>query len=236
MQINAIVFDMDDTLYKESDYVISGYKAVDNWVAETYQKTGFYDTAIQIFHSGEKKLVFNKTLEKLNIKYDEKTIRNMIEEYRSHEPEIHLLEEAEWVLNHLIDTVKSGLISDGFLITQEKKVKALNLKEKLHSIILTDSFGKEHWKPSHVPYEQASKELGIPHHQCVYVGDNVNKDFITAKKLGWTTVHIDRKDGVYANQVVEQDYRAHYQINDLRELADIPVLKHMFKATYKTLV
>ena len=109
MQINAIVFDMDDTLYKESDYVISGYKAVDHWVAKNYKKTGFYDIAIQIFHSGEKKLVFNKALEKLNIKYDEKTIRNMIEEYRSHEPEIHLLEEAEWVLNHLIDTVKIGL-------------------------------------------------------------------------------------------------------------------------------
>ena len=179
----------------ESDYVISGYKAVDHWIEKTYEKTGFYDTAIQIFHSGEKKLTFNRALEKLNISYDEKIIRHMIEEYRSHEPEIHLLKEADWVLNHLIDTVKIGLISDGYLITQEKKVNALNIKEKFHSIILTDSLGREYWKPSHVPYEQVSKELNVPHPQCVYVGDNINKDFITAKKLGWTTVHIDRKDG-----------------------------------------
>lgn len=236
MQINAIVFDMDDTLYKEREYVISGFKTVDNWVKEKYRKTGFYDTAIQIFNSGEKKLVFNRTLEKLNIRYDEQIIRHMIEEYRFHEPEIHLLEEAEWVINHLIDAVKIGLISDGFLITQKKKVDALKLKEKFHSIILTDLFGREHWKPSHVPYEQVTRELRVSPPQCVYIGDNENKDFITAKKLGWTTVHIDREDGIYANQVVEENYRAHYKINDLRELSDIPVLKHMFIETYKTQV
>lgn len=231
MVIKAIVFDMDDTLYKEKDYVISGFKAVDNWFKEKYKKTGFYNTAIQLFDAGENKFIFNKALEKLNVNYDEKLISNMLEQYRSHEPDIQLLEEADWVLNNLVNIVKIGLISDGYLVTQEKKVNALKLKEKFHSIILTDRFGREHWKPSQVPYEQISSELQIPHHQCVYIGDNLNKDFITAKKLDWTTIHIDREDGVYSNLVVEQDYKAHYTINDLRKLSNIPVLKHMFLDT-----
>lgn len=236
MHINAIIFDMDDTLYMERDYVISGYKAVDHWVTETYKKTGFYDIATQLFNSGEKKFTFNRALEELNISYDEQTIGQMLEKYRFHEPEIHLLEEAEWVLKHLIGTVKIGLISDGYLIAQEQKVKALNIKEKFDSIILTDSLGREHWKPSPVPYEKASKVLNVPHPQCVYVGDNTNKDFITAKKLGWATVHIDRNEGIYSNQGIGEDYRAHYTIKDLKELSYIPVLKHIFIESYETRV
>ncbi|HDX9588386.1 TPA: HAD family hydrolase [Bacillus pseudomycoides] len=228
MLIKAIVFDMDDTLYREKDYIISGFKAVDHWLKNRYKKTGFYNVAIQLFDSGEKKFVFNKALQQLNINYDEKLISDMLEQFRSHEPDIQLLEEAEWVLHNLIHTIKIGLISDGYLIPQEKKVNALKLKEKFHSIVLTDRFGKEHWKPSQIPYQQMSMELQIPHHQCVYIGDNSTKDFITAKKLGWTTVHINRKNGIYYNLEVEQEYTAHYIINDLRKLSSIPELKHMF--------
>lgn len=228
MVIKAIVFDMDDTLYKEKDYVVSGLKAVDKWFIEKYKRIGFYRTAVQLFHQGERKFIFNRTLEKLNISYDEQLISSMLKRYRSHEPNIKLLEEAEWVLDNLAHTVKIGLISDGYFATQEQKVKALHLNERFHSIILTDQFGKEHWKPSRVPYEEMSKELRVSHRQCVYVGDNLKKDFITAKKLNWITVHISRKDGLYHDFIAEEDYRAHYRIDNLKELSNISVLRHMF--------
>ena len=231
MMIKAIVFDMDDTLYKEKDYVVSGFKAVDDWIKVNHKKTEFYNIAMRLFNSGERKLVFNKTLEKLNIDYDEKLIGNLIEQYRIHKPDIQLLDEADWVLNNLINTVKIGLISDGYLVAQEKKINALKLKEKVHSIILTDKLGKECWKPSEIPYEKISKELQVPHQQCVYIGDNLSKDFITAKKLKWLTVHINREDGIYHDITVEQAYKAHYTIDNLRRLPDIPVLKHMFLDT-----
>ncbi|OOR22363.1 HAD family hydrolase [Bacillus cereus] len=231
MVIKAIVFDMDDTLYKEKDYVVSGFKAVDDWIKENYGEIGFYNIAIRLFNSGERKFVFNKTLEKLDIDYDEKLISNLIEQYRFHKPDIQLLEEADWVLNNLVNTVKIGLISDGYLVAQERKINALNLKERVHSIILTDKLGKECWKPSKIPYEKISKELQVPHQQCVYIGDNLSKDFITAKKLKWLTIHINREDGIYHNLIVEQAYKAHYTIDNLRRLSDISVLKHMFLDT-----
>ncbi len=231
MVIKAIVFDMDDTLYKEKDYVVSGFKAVDDWIKEDYKKIGFYNIAIQLFDSGERKFVFNKALEKLNITYDEKLISKLIEKYRLHKPDIQLLDEADWVLSNLTNNVKIGLISDGYLITQERKINALKLKERFHSIILTDKLGREYWKPSQLPYEKISKELQVPHQQCVYIGDNLSKDFITAKKLNWITVYINREDGIYRNLIVEQDYKAHYTIDNLRRLPDIPVLKHMFLNT-----
>lgn len=54
MAINAMVFDMDDTLYEEKDYVKSGFKAIDDWMKRDFQVSGFYETALEVFHSGEK--------------------------------------------------------------------------------------------------------------------------------------------------------------------------------------
>lgn len=228
MTINAIVFDMDDTLYEEKDYVRSGFKAIDSLLIDELHITGFYETAMELFQEGETKLIFNKTLEKLNVEFDDKLIARLVDAYRSHKPDIQLLEDSTWVFKHLNRSCKIGLISDGYLIAQERKVRALQLEEKCHSVILTDRWGREHWKPSPLPYEQACVELKLPHNQCVYVGDNVSKDFITAKKLGWTTVHIHRKDGIYSNMTVQEAYRAHYTINDLKSLSELPVSRHMF--------
>jgi putative hydrolase of the HAD superfamily len=228
MTIKAMVFDMDDTLYEEKEYVKSGFKKLDEWIIQRFEFTGFYETALDLFNSGERKFLFNKTLEKLNLEYDDTLIKYMVDQYRSHEPDIHLTEDAEWVFENLRNTVKIGLISDGYLVAQEKKVNALKLHEKFHAVILTDRLGREHWKPSHIPYEQASLELKVTHDQCVYIGDNINKDFITAKKLGWTTIQIERQNGVYSGIVADQEYEAHYTINNLRKLSDLPILSHMF--------
>jgi putative hydrolase of the HAD superfamily len=228
MTIKAIIFDMDDTLYCERDYVMSGLKAVNNWVLQNLNTTGFYDKATQLFEIGEKKLIFNKTLEYLNIAYSESHIDEMINIYRSHTPDIQLFKDAKWVLNHLDKSVKLGVISDGYKDAQKKKVEALNLSERFHSIVLSDLFGRIHWKPSCFPYHVVSLELKCLHQECVYIGDNVTKDFISAKKLGWKTVHIKRNGGIYSEKVMGHEYNAHYQINDLRELVYINELKHLF--------
>ncbi|WP_134702554.1 HAD family hydrolase [Ammoniphilus sp. YIM 78166] len=228
MTIQAVVFDMDDTLYSEYEYVLSGYKAVHTWIEQRRGITNFYAEAVNVMRSGEKRYVFNKTLERLGVDYDDIFIKDMIDHYRSHKPQIHLFDDAEWVLQQLDTTVKIGLISDGFYVAQENKVQALGLRKRIDSIILTDQWGKDNWKPSERPYHQVSKDLGIPHHSCVYIGDNVSKDFVTAKKIGWTTVHINRKYGVYSNLELPQKYQAHFRIENLKELSNIEVLRHLF--------
>lgn len=228
MTIKAIVFDMDDTLYAEKDYVRSGFRSVDRWSRDELGITGFYETAWGLFESGQKQLLFNKALEALEVDYDEALIGRMVEAYRSHEPDIQLLDDARWILDQVKPEVKIGLISDGYLTAQQKKVKALKLHDKCHSLILTDQWGKEHWKPSRVPYETVSRELEVSHQQCVYIGDNATKDFVTANRLGWTTIHITRHSGIYIGAVVEEPYKAHYTIDDLRKLAELPVLRHLF--------
>ncbi|MDQ0859284.1 HAD family hydrolase [Bacillus sp. V2I10] len=237
MPIKAVVFDMDDTLYYESDYVRSGMHELEKWVMKNYSVNGFYGIAMNFFETGENKYIFNKTLDLLKIPYDEKIIQKMINVYRSHKPSILLLDDAKWVLNHIEKKVKVGLISDGFLEAQINKVQSLGLTQKFHSIILTDQFGRNHWKPSQRPYEQICINLQVSHDECMYIGDNVKKDFVTANKLGWKTVHVERENGVYSNITEKQEYMAHYKINNLKKISVIPEFQHLFitydkEATY----
>lgn len=228
MKINTLVFDIDDTLYQEIDYVFSGFRAVDNWLKEKFDITDFYKLATYLFNSGERENVFNNTLELLNVNYNESMIFKMVSVYRTHKPNIELLEDARWVIDNLHENINKGIISDGYLVTQKQKVDALNLKEKFNTIILSDLYGRSNWKPSPFPYNQVAKELNCSHNECVYIGDNLKKDFVTAKKLGWLTVHVKRNVGIYSDIVVDKELNAQYQINDLRELINIRELRHLF--------
>lgn len=47
--IHTIVLDLDDTLYPERDYVLSGFQAADAWVKARYDVGGFADRALALF-------------------------------------------------------------------------------------------------------------------------------------------------------------------------------------------
>lgn len=228
MLIKAVVFDMDDTLFMEEDYIHSGFKVIDKWVKNHFGTPGFYNLAFCFFANGERELIFNKVLSKMNLNFDDEVIQHMVNIYRSHVPEISLLNDASWILDKLYKKVKLGLISDGFYNSQIQKVKALNLNTRFDSIILSDKYGRDRWKPSSVPFEEARMELKCEHHECVYVGDNIKKDFIMAKKLGWTTIQVIRNHGIYSNIKMEPAYQAHYQISNLTELKYLKELKNFF--------
>jgi len=230
MSIKAIVFDLDDTLYDEKDYVYSGFKAVDRWMRQQYKVAGFFETAAFLFESGLRELIFNRTLDELKVIYNGATIREMVDCYRTHQPRIRLFADARWVINHVRDDIILGLITDGHLIAQNQKVAALKLAElgKFQEIIMSDQWGKAAWKPNVKPYVEMKRRLALEHRECVYIGDNVHKDFIAANMLGWTTIQILRPKGLYP-QAATDEYGAHYVVDDLRMIGDLPPLRHVFK-------
>ena len=229
MPIKAIVFDMDDTLYSEKDYVYSGFKQLDHWVLKEFGKQGFLLKAWNCFCTHRSHNIFNQVLHELQIPYDQNVINHMVNLYRNHKPNIQLYEDAAWILDSLEqEHIKIGLISDGFLHSQQHKLNALNIKDKFHAIVLSDELGRDCWKPSVAPYERICLELGVSHHECLYIGDNIMKDFITAKALGWTTIHIDREGGLYSGITLKAEYEADYKIHNLRELYIIGKLNKLW--------
>lgn len=221
MDVEALVFDLDDTLYPEEQYVFSGFRFVDAWLKEERGIAGFEQLALQIYAQGVRGNIFDLALENLDVNLGPEMVRSMVQVYREHSPRITAYEDAKWALSHFQGRYKIGLITDGYLAVQRNKVKALGIKDYFDTIVFTDELGRENWKPSLLPYDTAKKKLGCAHERIVYIGDNPKKDFIGAKRLGWLTVQVSRPQGQYREAVVPEGYLAELKIKSLTELPNV---------------
>lgn len=228
--IKAVVFDLDDTLISEKEYIKSGFKHISKLISKEHniEAISIYESMNYLFKEDSKN-VFNRLLDKLNIKYDVEYIKYLIHEYRSHMPSIDLYKDAQEILDCLRSNgIKLGMITDGYKITQRNKLKALNIEEYFECIVVTDELGREYWKPHRKPYEIVKEELGLQYEDIVYVGDNINKDFITANKLGIHTVMINRVEGIYLNLDKDEEYKAKNIINTLTSLVEMLKLEKVW--------
>lgn len=219
----VVVFDLDDTLFPERQFVISGFQAVSDWILSKYSVPGFDVTAESLFKEGCRGNIFDNALAQLNIKYDASLIEEMIKIYRGHKPNISLYNDAEWAISFFRTNTRLGIITDGYLITQQNKVASLGIEAMFDVIVYSDAFGRKNWKPSKVPYLNLMKSLGCTGEHCYYIGDNPAKDFVEAKKLGWQTVQIYRGEGEYSLLICDKAHEAHYKINSLFQLREIVV-------------
>mgnify|MGYP001331661329 CR=1 FL=1 len=217
--IKGVVFDLDDTLYLEEDYARSGMTSIGNWIDEQWGISGFGEELHRLWDEGIRTKTFDIALENIGAEFSQTKIMELVSQYRGHIPTISLQPDAEWILNHLQEKFSLGLITDGFQVTQQRKITALGIEKWIPNILITDSLGRDCWKPSPVPYEVMEQSLGLAGHQCVYIGDNVTKDFITAREKGWLTIQIIRPRRIHRSpKNINEKFMADKNICDLREL------------------
>lgn len=218
--IKAVVFDLDDTLISEKEYIRSGFKVVSRKIAvdNNLDENKVFNKALELFKISSKE-VFNRMLDEFEVEYSKDYILKLIKCYREHEPNINFFEDVIPTINQLKEKgYKLGIITDGYKETQLRKIEVLKCRELFDEIIVTDELGREFWKPHEKSYKLMAEKLNINLNEMIYVGDNVNKDFITANKLGITTVHINRGDGVYSNIDIESEFLAKYKIQRLNDV------------------
>ena len=218
--IKAVVFDLDDTLISEKEYVRSGFRQVACKIAteNNLNEDIVYELMLDTFNEDSKN-VFNTVLDKLDIEYKIEDIKELINYYRGHMPNIKLYDDAKHILDVLKNKgIKLGMITDGYKITQRNKLEVLGIGEYFEHIVVTDELGREFWKPHKKPYEIIKDKLGLEYENMVYVGDNILKDFITANKLGMNTICINRGEGIYSGIQIDDEYLAKLEVESLLEL------------------
>jgi putative hydrolase of the HAD superfamily len=213
-----LVFDLDDTLYPERLYALSGFRAVGEWLAAERSVAGFAEAAARLFAEGCRGTVFNEALDGLGVASDGPLISTLVDVYRRHAPAIRLHDDAAWALDYFGRSRTLGLLTDGHGVTQRKKVEALGIACRFASIVYTDDFGRDCWKPSPVSYRAVMEATGVEGSACVYVADNPAKDFVTARALGWATVQVLRGDGEYRDVRPAPGYHADHVIPCLYDL------------------
>ena len=219
----AIVFDLDDTLYPEKEYVLSGFRAIADWAEMQLgiTKNIVEKELLDYYENGIRHDTFNRLLESHNLLSDE-IVAKMVDIYRNHNPSISPYPEVKEVLSKLKKTFLLGIVSDGYLGVQQRKLNALRISDFFDAIVFSDEWGQKAWKPNKKPFIVISDRLKVNPFQCVYVADNPLKDFLGAKQTRMFTIRIIWKFGEYSScQPPSHRHKPAIQITSLRELLTI---------------
>jgi putative hydrolase of the HAD superfamily len=207
----CLVFDLDDTLYKEVDFLKSAYKHISKLLLP-YTGTDIYDYMVNLYQSGQSTLDVIKS--EYNFPY---SIEYLVHQYRFHKPTLQI-PDLQSLLSKLKDTSgKMGLLTDGRSITQRNKIKALGIESFFDDIRISEETGFQ--KPAEECYTYF--EMKYPYlHQFIYIADNIIKDFITPNKLGWYTVGLRMNQHNIHNQdmSLESSYHPKVWLEDLSDL------------------
>lgn len=188
-QIKGVIFDLDDTLYSEKEYVKSGYKAVSDYLGGGYEEKLW-----QFFETG--KPAIDELLKELG-REDEKA--EVLKVYRSHKPDIHLYPAvAEMIAKLKENGTKVGIITDGRPEGQRNKLEALGLD--IDDVIITDELGGIQFrKPCDIAFRILLTRWRINPADVVYVGDNPTKDFQAPQQLGMKCIYYRNHLGLYSH-------------------------------------
>lgn len=203
----CVVFDVDDTLYLERDYVVSGYNAVGQWVAEWLSIPDFAERCLILLERGHRGEIFDSVLRECGQVATPQLIAGLVELYRAHSPEIKLTPDAEEVLTQIHRCWPIAIITDGPVLSQTRKCEALGLTSIAQPLVLTDILGSGFRKPHKAAFKYVASRIETK--QFVYVGDNPAKDFAAPKQLGWITVRVRRPGGFHydqPNEIVVPDF------------------------------
>lgn len=219
--IKAVIFDLDDTLYNEREFVFRAFREVSDYLGNKYKlnKYSLYTDIIRIFNTKGRGAIFNQICAEYSVEED---VNKLVEVYRDSKPVLNLYKDSEEILGWLkANNYKVGLITDGISKVQWNKIKSLDLERRLDKIVVSDDLGKDYWKPHEKPYREVISALGLKESECVYIGDNPNKDFVGARKLNIHTVRIIREEGDHMSTFLNKDFEADYQMYSLKELIKI---------------
>ncbi|MCR5421911.1 MAG: HAD hydrolase-like protein [Lachnospiraceae bacterium] len=221
----AVIFDLDDTLISEDEYIKSGYKAVAWFLKDMY---GWDErmTCRQLYdlYLEDSRNVFNRLMEAHDIRYKDNEIMELVEVYREHKPDISFYPDVKPCLYALKDRgIRLGLLSDGYAVAQRKKLTVLgvNGKKIFDKIIITDELGRDYWKPDPRPFIMMKEAFHIDWKDMVYVGDNPEKDFFIGRDFPIMTIRIMREKSVYKDRLYKEGYRESARLNSLADLIKV---------------
>jgi putative hydrolase of the HAD superfamily len=206
----VIVFDLDDTLYNELDYLISAYKSIATELDPLNSKK-LFSVIFSMYRNNQD--VFSYLS---NIYSIEKSL--LLTMYRNHFPRIKL----DVRIKELLQLIKNNsgklaVLTDGRSITQKNKLKSLEMLETFDYISISEEI--DAIKPSLKGFQLIENYFKATNYY--YIGDNISKDFIAPNKLGWQTICLvdSGKNIHHSSQYnLEKEKKPDYYIYSLVEI------------------
>lgn len=195
--IEGVLFDLDDTLYSEKEYMRSGFHEIARLLPQIPQ---CFNKLCAAFEKGKDPI--QTVLEEAGITSKEQ-YGQCLEAIRSHKPQIQLYDGVKELFFELHKQKKSiGIITDGSPEVQRAKIEALGLDRLADEYLITDELAgngdvKEFRRPNDIAFLIMKKRMGIPCRNMAFVGDDREKDFNAPKDLGMECYWKKNEDGLY---------------------------------------
>ncbi len=189
----GIVFDLDDTIYPERDYVRSGFEHVASVVGRECPVDGCEIATYlhELFARGVRGNTFDRLLEAFPSVGGRFSVSDLVEAYRSHEPCIRPFPGMIDLLGALrAEGARLAMLSDGYAAPQRAKLKRLGLDAAFENVVFTGGLAPSFWKPEPDGFLAAVRNWPVAPHDLTYVGDNPHKDFAAPNRLGWYTIRV----------------------------------------------
>lgn len=188
----AVLFDLDDTLYPEHQFVDGGFRAVAGLVGRGLGLPAgeLLDRLWSLHAERGRRRLFDALLAEHGAADDPDLVRASLLVYRTHAPDLVPFPGiAELVATLDEADVPLGLISDGIASVQWRKLAALpSIARHLDVVVMTDELGQGHAKPASTAFRIACRLLGVEPVDAVYVANDPRKDFRGAREAGLRTV------------------------------------------------
>lgn len=209
---SVLVLDLDDTLYKEADYVLSGI----NHIAKLLQKITQQDIKerlLHFYHHYPQGDFLDLACQLTALPPASK--ESLLWAYRTHYPSISLkYETKQWLDQCRQEYHALAILTDGRAITQRLKIAALGLCD-------IPAYISEEWDSVKPDYKRFIAIQGRwPNKSYIYIGDNPKKDFIAPNALGWLSICIKgNQQNIYKQDIAVHDaHQPHVWITHFRDI------------------
>lgn len=194
--IEAVLFDLDDTLYDQRQWLAGAWDAVCGTAAELGVDGPALRVALDVVaaEGSARGGIIDRALAQVGAEVE---VARLVTAFRQHRPPtLEPYTGAVRAVQRLRDRVRVGLVTDGDVGIQSAKIDALGLAGAFDVVVLSDELGRERRKPHPAPFLLALARLDLEPGGAVFVGDHPQKDVVGSQAVGMRAIRV--KSGEYA--------------------------------------
>lgn len=195
----TIIFDLDNTLYDEIEYLSKAYIHIGNKISKLSNHFSAQDISnylLEEFKSNGRKNLYQKLITKFNgINYSLSDFLDDLREVVIPENSIQIKEQFYSFITSNINNYKFFIATNGNIIQQENKIRSVNIPFKNRfNIVYCDAFGNNKRKPNPFFISYISKSFDIRPNDMLFIGDSI-EDYEAARsgKIDFLTVEVFNK-------------------------------------------
>jgi putative hydrolase of the HAD superfamily len=218
--IRLVAFDLDNTLYDESQYFAGAFAVIVPMLAA---RSGWDPARIEARLEATLRekgrhyhYLFTDVLAEIGLD-PRAELAGVLALYRAVEPSLEPFPGTRELLADLRRRYRLGMITSGMRPVQENKVRRLGIGEYFEEIVYSSTLPEN--KPGRLPFQHLLDALGVEAKAAAYVGDNPLFDFKGANELGMVTVRVHNPEFEGMEVAAECDGSIRVsRVTDLRRL------------------